>query len=88
MWLWSDNRVALTWVSNSKEFKDVNVASWVDQVQFLQSKFNFTLKHILTRNNPGDLITKSCSVKTLKGSMWKRGQERLVTQNYPSQDIV
>ena len=45
---------------------------------------DFNLKHIPAKKNPVALIIRGCSVAILRGSIWERGPEWLVTP-YSSQ---
>ena len=82
--LWSDSKVALSWINSNKKLKDVYVANRVAEFQTLI----ITVNYIPTNDNPADLVSRGCTVNKLKTSNWMHRPAWLITQEYPSQDNV
>ena len=87
IYLWSDSKVALAWVSSTKEMKNVFVANRVNEIKLLQNKFSINLMHVSSEENVADLLTRGCNIKTLKGSKWMVGPTWLTSPlEFPRQD--
>ena len=82
-YIWSDSEIAIQWVINNKS-KDVYVKNRVEQIM---SCGEFSFRHVGTKDNPADLISRGCSAKTIKKSdLWFHGPSWLpTTQNWPEQ---
>ena len=86
--LWSDSKVALSWINSNKKLKDVYVANRVAEIQTLIISLGITVNYIPTNDNPADLVSRGCTVNKLKTSNWMHGPAWLIIQEYPSQDNV
>ena len=76
-YLWTDSKVAIPWVSSTKDIKDVYVANCIAEIQSLSVSLGIQIIHVPTETNPVDLL--------LKSSIWQHGPKWLSTQNYPEQ---
>ena len=84
--LWSDSKVALSWISSDKELKDVYVANRVAEIQTLVISLGITFNYVPTNDNLADLVSRGYTVNKLKSSNWMHGPPWLLTQEYPNQD--
>ena len=71
--LWSDSKVALSWINSEKELKDVYVANRVAEIQTLVIFSGITVNYVPTSDNPADLVSRECTVNKLKSSNWTHG---------------
>ena len=86
-YLWSDSKVALSWISSDKDLKDVYVVNQVAETKVLASALDIQLFHASTTDNPVDLLSQGCSVEKLKSRNWMHGPDWLITREYPNQDV-
>ena len=86
--LWSDSKVALSWINSDKELKDIYVANRVAEIQTLIISLGITVNYVPTNDNPADLVSRGCTVNKLKISNWMQGPAWLITQEHPIQDNV
>ena len=87
VYLWSDSKVALAWVSSTKEMKNVFVANRVNEIKLLQNKFNINLLHVSSEENVADLLTRGCNINTLRNSKWMAGPTWLTSPlDFPKQE--
>lgn len=76
--MWSDSAIALHWISNAPNKWQAFVANRVDKIQSLTETLKATWRHVSTKNNPADLITRGASAKHLSNSsLWWQGPEYL-----------
>ena len=83
--LWTDSKVAISWVRSTRDLKDVYVANRVVEIQSLTSSVGISIMHVPTESNPADLLSRSCTTNKLKSSIWQHGPEWLATQHYTEQ---
>ena len=86
--LWTDSKVAISWVCSTKDIKDVYVANRVAEIQTLTSLLRILIMHVPTESNPADLLSRGCTTNKLKSSIWQHGPEWLTTQHYPEQTHI
>ena len=84
--LWSDSKVALSWIHSYKELKDVYVANRVAEIQTLVISLGITVNYVPTYDNPTDLVSRGCTVNKIKSSNQMQGPAWLLTQECPKQD--
>ena len=84
MFLWSDSKVTLSWVSSEKEQKDVYVANRVSEIQQHVIALGINCMYVPT----ADLVSRGSTVDKLKRSNWLNGPDWLVTNQYPDQSNV
>ena len=87
MHLWTDSKVAISWVCSNKDLKDVYVAYHVAEIQTLASSLGILIMHVPTESNPADLLSRSCTTNT-QSSIWPHGMEWLTNQHYPEQTHI
>ena len=85
-YLWSDSKVALSWIKSDKDLNDVYLANRVAKIQVLTVDLGIQLLYVPTTENPADLLSRGCSVEKLKSSNWMHGPDWLITREYPNQD--
>ena len=57
LYLWSDSKVAISWVTSDKEVKDIYVANRVAEIKTLISNHNITVMYVPTKDNPADHLS-------------------------------
>lgn len=84
--LWCDSEVAINWVYHDKS-TEVFVRNRVSEIRTLRSKYNFSILHVPSTENPADLLTRGVSVLNLSNSLkWKHGPSFLLDPSeYPPQ---
>ena len=87
-YLWTDIKVAISWVSSTKDIKDVYVANHVAEIQTLSFSLGIQIMHVPTETNPADLLSRGSTTNKLKSSIWQHGTEWLSTQHYPEQTHI
>ena len=83
--LWTDSKVAISWVGSTQDIKDIYVASRVAEIQTIVSSLGIRMMHVPTETNSADLLSHSCNTNKLKSSIWQHGPEWITTQHYPEQ---
>ena len=73
-------------INSNKKLKDVYIANRVAEIQTLIISLGITVNYVPTNDNPGDLVSRGCTVNKLKSSNWMHGPVWLLTQEYPKQD--
>ena len=86
--MWTDSKVAISWVGGTKDIKDVYVANRVEEIQTLTSSLRILIMQVPTESNPADLLSRGCTTNKLKSSIWQRESEWLTTQHYPEQTHI
>ena len=86
--LWTDSKVAISWVGGTKDIKDVYVANRVAEIQTLTSSLGILIMYVPTESNPADLLSRGCTSNKLKSSIWQHGPEWLTTQHNPKQTHI
>ena len=67
--LWTDSKVAISWVCSTKDIKDVYVANRVVEIQTLTSSLGILIMQVPTETNPIDLLSCGCTTNKLKSSI-------------------
>lgn len=68
--IWSDSEIAIQWVIN-KNSKDTYVKNRVENIERLG---NFQFKHVGSKHNPADLISRGCTIKNIiSNELWYHG---------------
>ena len=88
IYLWSDSKVVISWITSDKDIKDVYVANRVAEVKTLITRHNVNVMYVPTKDNPADYLSRGCTLTQLKSSNWLHGPSWLVTGNYPEQSNV
>ena len=86
--LWSNSKVALSWINRDQELKDVGlyVANRVAEIQTVIISLEINIHYVPTNDNPANSVSRGCTVNKLKSSNWMHGPDWLVTREYPVQD--
>ena len=69
LYLWTDSKVATSWVGSTKDIKDVYVANRVAEIQTIVSSLGIQIMHVPTETNPADLLSRGCNTNKLKSSI-------------------
>ena len=88
IYLWSDSKVVISWITSDKDIKDVNVANRIAEVKTLITWHNVNGMYVPTKDNPADYLSRGCTSTQLKSSNWLHGPSWLLTGNYPEQSNV
>ena len=86
--MWTDSKVAISWVCSTKDIKDIYVANHVAETQTPTSSLGILIMHVPTESNSADLLSCGCTTNKLKSSIWQHGPEWLTTQHYPEQTHI
>lgn len=74
---WTDSSIVLSWFRKDSSYWKTFVANRVAEVQRLSSCENWN--HVLTKDNPADLVSRGCSAETLiQSDLWWNGPEWLL----------
>lgn len=65
IYLWSDSNVAISWIHCKKCIKDVYVSNRVSEIKELVKINQINLRHVNTKPNPGDILSRGCTVSQL-----------------------
>ena len=85
IYLWSDSKVVISWITGDRELKDVYVANPVAEVKTILTRHSIQFKYVHTKDNPADYLSRGCSSKQLKSSNWLHGPSWLLTCEFPEQ---
>ena len=85
IYLWSDSKVVISWITGDQELKDVYVANRVAEVKTLITRHSIQVKYVPTKDNPADYLSRGCTSKQLKSSNWLHGPSWLLTGEFPEQ---
>ena len=88
IYLWSDSKVAISWITSDKDIKDVYVANRVAEVKTLITRHNVNVMYVPTKDNSADYLSRGCTSTQLKSSNWLHGPSWLLTGDYPEQSNV
>ena len=88
IYLWSDSKVVISWITSDKDIKDVYVANRIAEVKTLITRHNVNVMYVPTKDNPADYLSRGCTSTQLKSSNWLHCPSWLLTGNYPEQSNV
>ncbi|GFS65785.1 integrase catalytic domain-containing protein [Trichonephila clavipes] len=72
IWMWTDSTIALAWIKTEPHKLKPFVSYRVAEFQALSKDYHW--KHVSSKNNPADLISRGCNVdELLKNKMWFSG---------------
>ena len=71
--LWSDSRVAISWITSDRNIKDVCVANRTAEIKTLINQHQVRVMYVPTKDNPADYLSRGCTSKQLKSSNWLHG---------------
>ncbi|GFX37000.1 integrase catalytic domain-containing protein [Trichonephila clavipes] len=85
IWMWTDSTIALAWIKTEPHKLKTFVSNRVAEIQALSKDYNW--KHVSSKNNPADLISRGCNVdELLKNEMWFSGPD-LQTDEYEDNQL-
>ena len=88
IYLWSDSKVVISWITSDKDVKDVYVANRTAEVKTLITRHKVNVMYVPTKDNPTDYLSRGCTSNQLKSSNWLHGPSWLLTRNFPEQSNV
>ncbi|GFX04812.1 integrase catalytic domain-containing protein [Trichonephila clavipes] len=69
IWMWTDSTIALAWIKTEPHKLKTFVSNRVAEIQALSKDYHW--KHVSSKNNPADLISRGCNVdELLKNEMF------------------
>ncbi|GFU93618.1 DUF1758 domain-containing protein [Trichonephila clavipes] len=85
IWMWTDSTIALAWIKTEPHKLKTFVSNRVAEIQALSKDYHW--KHVSSKNNPADLISRGCNVdELLKNEMWFSGPD-LQTDKYEDNQL-
>ncbi|GFU77929.1 integrase catalytic domain-containing protein [Trichonephila clavipes] len=85
IWMWTDSTIALAWIKTEPHKLKTFVSNRVAEIQALSKDYHW--KHVSSKNNPADLISRGCNVdELLKNEMWFSGSD-LQTDEYEDNQL-
>ncbi|GFW58208.1 integrase catalytic domain-containing protein [Trichonephila clavipes] len=85
IWLWTDTTIALSWIKTEPHKLKTFVSNRVVEIQTLSKDSHW--KHVSSKNNPVDLISRGCNVdELLKNEMCLSGPD-LQTDEYEDNQL-
>ena len=85
IYLWSDSKVAISWITSDRNIKDVYVANRTAEIKTLINQHQVRVMYVPTKDNPADYLSRGCTSKQLKSSNWLHGPSWLLTREFPEQ---
>ncbi|GFV77093.1 uncharacterized protein TNCV_691611 [Trichonephila clavipes] len=83
--MWTDSTIALAWIKTEPHKLKTFVSNRVAEIQALSKNYHW--KHVSSKNNPADLISRGCNVdELLKNEMWFSGPD-LQTDEYEDNQL-
>ncbi|GFW16378.1 integrase catalytic domain-containing protein [Trichonephila clavipes] len=74
IWMWMDSTIALAWIKTEPHKLKTFVSNRMAEIQTLSKDCYW--KHVSSKNNPADLISRGCNVdELLKNEMWFSGPD-------------
>ena len=85
IYLWSDSKVVISWITSDKDIKDVYVANRTAEVKTLITQHQVKVMYVPTKDNPADYLSRGCTSNQLKSNNWLYGPSWLLTHEFPEQ---
>ena len=86
IYVWTDNLPCLQWIESDRS-TIVYVKNRVAEIHSLKVKCPMQLGHVDTKQNPADLLSLGCSVKTFQ--LWLRGPPWIChLDQFPQQVVI
>ena len=85
IYLWSDSKVAILWITSDRDVKDVYVANRTAEIKTLINQHQVGVMYVPTKDNPADYLSRGYTLKQLKSSNWLHGPSWLITREFPEQ---
>ncbi|GFU93784.1 integrase catalytic domain-containing protein [Trichonephila clavipes] len=85
IWMWTNSTIALAWIKTEPHKLKTFVSNRVAEIQALSKDYHW--KHVSSKNNPADLISRGCNVdELLKNEMCFSGPD-LQTDQYEDNQL-
>ena len=88
IYLWSDSKVAISWITSDRDIKDMYIANRVAEVKTLVNQHQVNIMYVPTKDNPADHLSRGCTSKQLKSSNWLHSPSWLLTREFPEQTNI
>ena len=85
IYLWSDSKVMISWITSDKDIKDMYVANRTAEIKTLINQHQVRVMYVPTKDNPADYLSRGCAAKQLKSSNWLHGPSWILTREFPEQ---
>ncbi|XP_037823707.1 uncharacterized protein LOC119612057 [Lucilia sericata] len=79
VYFWKDSEITLHWIKTHPSTLATFVSNRVAEIQ--EWSENVSWRHVPTRHNPADLVSRGCDVDDLKQSIWFDGPSFLLNDN-------
>ena len=66
IYLWSDSKVVISWITSDKDIKDVYIANRTAEVKALIARHQVKVMHVPTKDNPADYVSRGCTSNELE----------------------
>ena len=87
IYLWSDSKVTISWITSDQDVKDVYMANRVDEIKTLVNHYHVNIMYVPTKDNP-DHLSQGCTSKQLNSSNWLHGPSWLLTREFSEQSNI
>ena len=88
IYLWSDGKVTISWITNDHDVKDVYIGNRVAEIKTLINNHHVNVMYVPTKDNPADHFSRGRTSKQLKTSNWLHGPSWLLTREFPEQSNI
>ena len=88
IYLWSDSKVTISWITSDRDVKDVYIANRVAEIKTLVNYYHVNIMYVPTEDNPANHLSRGCTSKQLKSSNWLHGPSWLLTCEFPQQSDI
>ena len=85
IYLWSDSKVAISWITSGRDIKEVYIANRAAEVKTLITQHQVKVMYVPTKDNPADYLSRGCTSKQLNSSSWLHGPSWLLTHEFLEQ---
>ena len=82
IYLWSDSKVTILWITSDRDVKDVYIANRVVEIKTLIDHHHVNVMYVPTKDNPTDHLSRGCTSKQLViGCMVLHGSSLVNSRN-------
>ena len=61
IYLWSDSKVTISWITSDRDVKDVYIANRVAEIKTLINHHHVNVMYVPTKDNPADHLSRGCT---------------------------
>ena len=65
IYLWSDSKVVISWITSDRDIKDVYVANRTAEIKTLINQHQVRVMYVPTKDNPADYLSRGCTSRQL-----------------------